>query len=184
MENRDLLTKRETARLVKERLLMSVGRYSSYCTLRPNETRRTVFVCKGNICRSALAESYMNQKGLPTASFGLDCDDGRPANAMMLKIAEVNGLPLHDHKTTSADSFEFKQGDLLVAMEPSQATRLIKIIGASDHTQIALLGMFLTPRRPTIIDPYGREKRLFEEIASIIFQGVDNLHSLLSKSGY
>lgn len=165
--------------MMKERLLVSVGRYNGYRALRPVETQRTVFVCKGNICRSALAECYMKQKGLRTASFGLHCDDGAPANSTMIKIAGEKGLSLHGHKTTSVDSFEFAKGDLLVAMEPSQATHLKNIVGISDDIQLALLGMFLTPQRPTIVDPYGREERLYDEIATLIFQGVGNLRNSL-----
>ncbi len=164
---------------MQQRLLMAVGKYSGYSKLSPNETRRTVFVCKGNICRSALAEYYLKQKGLTTASFGLHCNDGAPANATMIKVAGEQGISLRDHRTTSVESFEVTKGDLLVAMEPSQITHLKNIIGESDDIQFVLLGMFLTRRQPTIVDPYGREERLFEEVAALIFQGIDNLHSAL-----
>ena len=44
------------------------------------QVRRLVFVCQGNICRSAFADVAGRRAGLNTASFGLSTTTGRAAH--------------------------------------------------------------------------------------------------------
>ncbi len=166
-------------RAIKEGFLASIGRYDKYQSIVPENVQRTVFVCKGNICRSALAACHMEKRGRRAASFGLECNNGDPANLTMSKVVAKQGLLLSGHKTTSVESFNFEKNDLLLAMEPSQAAQLEKMIDKSHDCQIALLGMFIKPPMPTIVDPYGKQERFFEETASLIFQATDNLIKIL-----
>lgn len=175
MKNKDLLTKSETLQVLKESMLGHLGVYNSCSTFKPEMVERVVFVCKGNICRSALAEWYMKPKMPAVTSFGLGCPDGDPANSRMLQVARENGLELRQHKTTSIGSFELKKGDLLVAMEPGHISSLKKALKRSANYQYLLLGMLGAPQQATISDPYGKEKRFFDETAAIIFRAVDSL---------
>lgn len=182
MRNKDLLTKSQRLLLIKEQLLTSMGGYGKYGDFNPAKVCRTVFVCKGNICRSALAESYMMRHGESATSFGLECTDGNPADPTMLRIAAQKGVLLQDHKTRSLNSFQILEGDLLVAMEPRQIRSLQRMKHQRDHVQFALLGMFLNPASAIVADPYGKEDRFFEEVISSIFSGVDNIYSRFSQS--
>lgn len=179
MQNKDLLTKRETIHLFKERLFAGLGVYRSYSKISPEDVRRIVFVCKGNICRSALAELYAKRTNSAVSSFGLECSDGEPANPRMIKIAAEKGISMSEHKTTSLKTFEFSDGDLLVAMDPIQVTHLKNALAPSARIQFALLGMYAVPKTPTIVDPYGKQERFFHETASIILQAIDNLNEAL-----
>ena len=54
---------------------------------RPDEVRRLVFVCHGNICRSAFADVLAKQTGLNSASFGLSTSSGKGAYPGTLRAA-------------------------------------------------------------------------------------------------
>ncbi len=88
----------------------------------PTNVERVVFVCKGNICRSALAEwAFRKHTPFPTASFGVDTTTGCPANPRITRIAALFDIDLIEHKTTAQSSFEPAKNDVYVCVEPAHA---------------------------------------------------------------
>ena len=55
----------------KYKLLFSLGFYRSYQKIDFNAVNRLVFICSGNICRSAFGEYMAKAKGLNAVSYGL-----------------------------------------------------------------------------------------------------------------
>lgn len=180
MNNNDLLTKRQRLRKAIELLILSFGGYQSLFHISPDKVKRVVFICHGNICRSALADWHMKKKEFDCESFGLACDDGDIANDTMQEVAREKGIELAEHRTASAENFKIKDGDLFVAMEPGQIERLKKLLGRAVECQYTLLGMYCKPQKPTIIDPYGKQKRFFDETADDIILATDNLHRAIT----
>lgn len=88
----------------------------------PANVERVVFVCKGNICRSALAEwAFRKHTPFPTASFGVDTTTGCPANPRITRIAALFDIDLLEHKTTSQSNFEPAKNDVYVCVESAHA---------------------------------------------------------------
>ncbi len=115
--------------------------------------RRLVFVCHGNICRSAFAQAVARREGFRTAGFGLSTTSGQPAHAPVVAEAARRGVPLDDHRTTALGDFAFEPGDLLLVMEVRQLTRL-RANPSLTRLPRNLLGRFATPPVPHLHDPY------------------------------
>lgn len=116
--------------------------------------RRLVFVCNGNICRSAYGEAKSKSLGMPAISFGLAASDGSPADDKAVRAAQARGVDLSVHRARSINAVGIRTGDLVLAMEPQQL-KLIERGGGAQGAQVSLLGLWCKPRRPHIEDPYG-----------------------------
>src|SRR3546814_2718419 len=70
------------------RLMLSYGEtalgLASIRAPEADEVRRLVFVCHGNICRSAFADVAADEAGLNTDSFGLSDVHGAPAHPTVI----------------------------------------------------------------------------------------------------
>jgi protein-tyrosine phosphatase len=146
------------------------GDYRSYRPVDWESVERLVFVCKGNICRSAYAEAVARSLGVDSASCGVDTRAGYPADEVAIRTAAEKGVDLEKHRTTPIQSMEFEKGDLLVAMEPWQAVYISREFGA-DY-RCSLLGLWGRPLRPYIQDPYGASSIYFNNCFDYIEKSV------------
>ena len=150
-----------------------IGRYRTYRQIDWDSVERLVFVCKGNICRSAYAEVIAKSLGVEAVSCGIDTRNGLPANADAIQAAKARGVDLSKHKTTPISSLVHKKGDLLIAMEPWQADHLVNKL-SGDH-KISLLGIWSDFKRPHIHDPYGASSIYFNHCFNYIEKSVNEV---------
>lgn len=115
--------------------------------------RRLLFVCHGNICRSAYADILARHLGARAASFGLSTSSGQPMHPPVAALAERAGLAASQHRTSTADDIVPQSGDLLLAMEFRHLARL-RAHPAWGDTPRTLLGLFHQPTLPHLHDPY------------------------------
>jgi protein-tyrosine phosphatase len=120
----------------------------------PSEIRRLVFVCHGNICRSAFADALARKAGLNAISFGLSTSSGKGAYPGTLRIAAEMGHDLGEHRTTTVDQYAPAGGDLLLAMETRHLRRIADDPRLSALPR-SLLGLYARPRIPHLHDPYS-----------------------------
>lgn len=113
---------------------------------------RLVYVCRGNICRSAYADAVTRRLGFETASFGLRTATGRPAHDPVIAEAERRGIELTSHQALAVEDFVPATGDLYLLMEVRQIAELRRLPGFADAS-LDLLGRF--GGRPHLHDPYG-----------------------------
>ena len=168
--------KRATLRHLRNLAAYHVGRFRRHVRLDASRIERVVFVCKGNICRSAYANAVANSLGMRAASFGLDTPGDETADPIAMRNAQARGITLETHRTTSSRTFQLEPTDLLIAMEPEQARALEALDGLH---QVTLLGLWSTPRRPFIQDPYARDDAYFQTCFAVIESGVKGLHRFL-----
>lgn len=135
--------------------------------------QRLVFVCKGNICRSAMAEAVARSVSFPACSYGLDTHFDKPANPDMVRAARQTGYDLESHQTTPFDDYENAAGDLVLAFEP-QHLEVLKA-GRGEDWAIGLLGAWASPSLAYIHDPYGGSERYFHRVALRIEDAVKQL---------
>src|ERR1035441_957189 len=69
-----------------------LGLLSSLERLDWHSVQRLVFVCKGNICRSAYGEEKAKNLGIQAISFGLDAKGENPATEMAIRLAWIRGI--------------------------------------------------------------------------------------------
>jgi protein-tyrosine phosphatase len=167
-------THRGLVRLALAVLENRAGALDQFKYLNWSAVDRVVFVCRGNICRSAYAEARARELGLVTASFGLSTSTGGAAYKEVVEEAMKRGIALGVHRSTDAKDFEVRKGDLLIAMEPRQARELLQRF-ATASCQFTLLGLWSAPIRPHIHDPYGLSREYLCRCLNLIDSAVASL---------
>ena len=152
-------SRREMARYWYHSTLAAAGVYRDWSNPDWNRCERVVFVCAGNICRSAYAESVARAAGLTTASCGLRTRGGDPADPNAARIAAERGVDLSAHRSQRIDEMQLGPADVMVCMETAQAQNLREQAGLP--AQVAVLGLIGPDRRPHIPDPYGKSDDYF-----------------------
>lgn len=161
------------------RLLYFLGRYRGYRNVDWQSIERLVFVCKGNICRSAYAEAVAYSLGLNAVSCGLDTIENAPANKDAILAAKKLGVDLEGHRTTPIMCLMLRETDLLVAMEPWQCEYLDKHMAGKNSC--TLLGIWSQPVLPHIQDPYGSSPAYFSKCFGYIQESVYELAKNVQK---
>ncbi len=162
------------------RLRYLLGSYRRYRRIEWGSVERLVFVCKGNICRSAYAEAVALKQGLEAKSCGIDTRPGVEADDGAIRAAMLRGIDLNSHRTTPIQSLSLGTGDLLVVMEPSQAEQLMQVAGRA--YQCTLLGIWGGVSTPYIRDPFGASAGYFDNCFKYIERSVHGIVSKISAS--
>jgi protein-tyrosine phosphatase len=144
-----------------------LGGYHSFKAIDFDHLHRLVFVCKGNICRSAYAEAKARSMGLNAASFGLSGDESQAADPVAVLVAQNMGIDLGMHQVRTLSGFRPQSGDLLVAMEPRQG-RTLASMSKESGVQVTLLGLWAIRPYPHIEDPYGLSKGYYRSCFQLI----------------
>jgi protein-tyrosine phosphatase len=158
-----------------------LGSYSWLKRVEWNRVTRLVFVCKGNICRSPYAEARARAMGLPCSSFGLEAGLHAPANPSAIRAARARGLDLTGHRTQGANEFPIATGDLLTAMEPWHAA-VLQTRPMPVGAQVTLLGLWCSPSRPHIEDPFGLSDEYFQTCFGTIDKAIAIMSALAGKA--
>lgn len=88
-----------------------------------------IFVCTGNICRSPMAEAFLQRilvrEGLATdyvvRSAGVWAANGRPASFYAIQAMAKRGLDISDHRAHSLTRADVEEADLILAMASEHA---------------------------------------------------------------
>ncbi|WP_185234544.1 arsenate reductase/protein-tyrosine-phosphatase family protein [Teredinibacter franksiae] len=163
---------------IKATLFGYLGIFGNYGIVN-SRVKRLVFVCKGNICRSALADIYCSrQNQIPVASFGLTTHSGKPANIRVREKSEKLGIDMSGHITTCYNDFEHQTGDMYICFEPDHC-RQLQALGIKND--ILLLGTLHNNKKWYIHDPYNANDHYVAYISTYIVEACDRLLSLVSE---
>lgn len=163
-------SKKGLSRLLRHSFLAKLGAYNRLKKVDFKTTKRLIFVCQGNICRSPLAEAVAKSLGVPTISYGLNCTPGHPADKRTLAFAQKNGLDLNNHRTRCIDEYEPQAGDLLIGMEPAHSQRLFELFG--NKIPITLAGLWGKKKMPYIHDPFNANPIFFNHSEALVATAV------------
>ncbi len=152
------------------RIRFMMGDYRSYQLIDWQSVERLVFVCKGNICRSAYAEAVARSVGIDSISCGADTRQDYPANEDAIRAAKVKDIDLSKHRTTPIQLLGIRDNDLFVAMEPWQVEFIGREFGK--ECKCTLLGLWGRPVNPYIQDPYGASSVYFNHCFNYIEKSV------------
>ena len=149
--------------------------------IRPLE--KIVFVCKGNICRSAFAEHLMKaekkSKLLSIESCGLNVDVRTPAPFEAKITAKKFGLDMEGHLSKGWECCELENADLVLAMEFWQYRKLVELF-PDKRQNIKLLREF-APFPENILcninDPFGKSEEKFEKCFRQIERSIANINT-------
>lgn len=149
------------------------GRLDAWTAFDPVPVQRLVFVCLGNINRSAFAAAVARHLGFNCISIGLSTSTGVPAFEMAVAQGRKMGYDLSHHRATDFQDYEWRSGDLLFAMEVRHLHRL-RALGIPSHA-MTLLGHWSTPRRVHLHDPHTLSEAYFATCFTLIEAAVREL---------
>lgn len=140
------------------------------------DVTRLVFVCKGNVCRSAYAEGLARSFGFDSVSFGLDVDETNPADEEAIKTALMLGVDMTVHLSRPITQASLSRQDCLVAMEPEQLRRL-QVLTDDFGCQATLLGLWARDATARVPDPFGQGRYEMVRVFRLIEDGLEGLLS-------
>jgi protein-tyrosine phosphatase len=151
----------------------AVGRLDRHVAPNVQGVSRLVFVCLGNINRSAFAEQVARSLGANSVSIGLSTSTGSPAFHTAVSMAPQFGLDLTQHRATDITDYQFQPNDLLLAMEIRHARKL-EAVGIP-RKSIAMLGHWSSPHRIHLHDPHTLSDAYFRTCFTLIHSAVGGL---------
>jgi protein-tyrosine-phosphatase len=145
------------------------------------QAQRVLFLCYGNINRSALAHAYAASKhvGTPTralrfASAGFHAPAGRPPDPTMVDVAAQQGVALGDWRSQTLDAKAVAQADIILAMETAHLDRLwAEHPNARGKSFLLGAAAATSARQVEVADPYGKPRPTYERVCRQVLQSVD-----------
>ena len=156
------------------------------------DSRRILFVCLGNICRSPLAEGILRKL---TAERGLagriEIDSagtggwhrGAPPDTRSIETGRRHGFDISGLRARKITISDFSEFDLIFAMDRSNLRDLVKIAPHDSSADIHLFMDFVSGEHRDIPDPYYGDGEDFEAVYNMLSKGCDRLVATLFKSG-
>lgn len=142
-------------------------------------TKRVLFVCMGNICRSPAGEAVMKRfaeefrVNVTVESAGTHgYHVGEPADARMRAAAETRGYELLSigRKVTQSD-LNADQYDLVLAMDADNHAILVEMAGGV-QPHIRMFSDYLDENWPrNVPDPYYGDEDGFEKVLDMLEEG-------------
>lgn len=147
-----------------------------------SKARCVLFLCYGNINRSAVAERYAAKRlnGIThIESAGFHEEDGRPADPVMTEVAASRGIDMLDWSSKRITPEMIQQADAIFVMEIGHRKRLLEGFPEAS-CKVFLLGM--GDQASEIADPYGREHGAYERSLDQVVRAIDELATLVEVS--
>ena len=165
-----------------ERIIQSVSRLP-HQRKATREVRSVLFVCHGNIMRSALAEAMLSARlsenelpAMTVRSAGLHAMPGNPADPRMIEAAREFGLSLDAHRATPISQTLVLTSDVVFVMDYSNEAELLSRFPAAAH-KVRLLGELSpsTTHGDEIRDPFAGTEADALQCAARVSDAVDLL---------
>ncbi|MEO7432754.1 MAG: low molecular weight protein-tyrosine-phosphatase [Dokdonella sp.] len=144
--------------------------------------RRVLFVCMGNICRSPIVESVARVEfaragvDVHVASAGTESYHvGNQADPRAIRVAELRGYPLSEHRARQVQVLDFATFDHLLAMDRVNLEALQRISPASARSNHSLFLVSAGLGNTEVPDPYYGVQADFERVVDLARAGVAGL---------
>ncbi|MEM9617131.1 MAG: low molecular weight protein-tyrosine-phosphatase [Pseudomonadota bacterium] len=143
-------------------------------------TKRILFVCLGNICRSPAAEGILRTRArdrdidlfIDSAGTGA-WHVGDPPDARMIQAAGKRGYAIGHQRARKVDLADFYEFDYLLAMDLSNHTDLLDLAPPNRSCDIRLFLDFADCETRETPDPYYGGADGFARVLDLIELGVD-----------
>jgi len=157
------------------------------------KTKRILFVCTGNICRSPLAAALLQRAlaqrgidGLEVASAGTGAWDGAPVSEGAYLVGLERGLDLSAHRARLLTRELVDQADLILTMARHHRARVAELGGES---HVFVLGEYAGREGDAaeVSDPFGGDLEVYRdtcvELEALIDAAVERIVKEFASGG-
>ncbi|MEQ9496039.1 MAG: ATP-grasp domain-containing protein [Deltaproteobacteria bacterium] len=149
--------------------------------------RSVLFLCYGNINRSALAHVVMERilegRGPALASCGFHPVDGRPADPKMVEVARASGVDLSGWSSHQLTADLVRDAEIILAMEIRHLKRLEAEYPEAQGKAFLLGAATQRPEVPLeISDPYGGAREGYAAVFAEVTAAVEDLATRIGAS--
>jgi protein-tyrosine-phosphatase len=147
---------------------------------------KVLFVCSGNICRSAMAAEYFRHRAAQSGLSHIVVDsagtldiNGSPASPEAVEVLSEIGVDLSAHRSRGIRASDLQTADLVVAMTRDHLEELAHRFPHGDGERMILRsfeqGSRADPDAPDLEDPIGQPVEFYREQRSILTRCLDHL---------
>ncbi len=178
--------RKEKLRLLKE--MQQWRRDRSRLSSQVSGARHVLFLCYGNINRSAVAEvDFMARapkvRGLTAESAGFHDREGRPADPVMLDEAKQSGIDLRASRSARVDQAMIDRADLICAMDVTHLLRMkTEFPGAMKKTFLHGVMNADCSQDIETTDPYGLSPDVYRTCLAKVVASNTGLLTLLQNA--
>lgn len=143
-----------------------------------------MFICTGNICRSAMAQAYMQKKLYDLkkeneyiiSSCGTNATQGQCATYNAIESMKKYDVDLTNHRATSIENSNILDYDLIIVLTYRHKTLVLQIY-PSLNGKIFTLKEYVNDKEiyKDIDDPYGLDSTVYNATAKDIVENIDKL---------
>ena len=158
--------------------------------------RNILFICRGNICRSAFAEHYaiqqiqkQNLNQIIVDSAGVKAKSGTRSTETAVNAALLFGVKLNEHRAKELTYNQLQKADIIFVMEPWQS-KFIESKHREFSGKIALLSLYDRGnkfklwgwKKYNIEDPYGKSLETYRKCYERIINSITEFLECMKKA--
>ncbi|MBR1802719.1 MAG: low molecular weight protein arginine phosphatase [Clostridia bacterium] len=145
---------------------------------------KIMFICTGNICRSAMAEAMMkkmakdNQKNIEVYSCGISADDGDIPTQHAIDTMEQYGIDLKKHRATHIRYSNIEEMDLILCATTSHKMSVLRLYPQLEGKVFTIkeyAGLKDEVNGIDIKDPWGYDFKTYQECAKEIEESLKRI---------
>lgn len=146
--------------------------------------KKIVYICTGNVCRSPMAEHYMQQRIISLKkeenylidSCGIYANTGESATSNAIMAIKEYGVNMENHRAKSIYDVNILEYDLVITLTSSHKENLLALF-PSIKGKVFTLKEYADPdiKYKDIDDPWGYGLTVYKSCAKEIVEYVDKL---------
>ena len=150
------------------------------------KVKHVIFICTGNICRSAMADGYLKYRlrqlgkdlNVKVSSGGTHAVQGEESPTFARKAIEKYGANIQTHTATTLENSDIEKADYILVMTERHKRDVIRKYPELEE-KIKLLGEYAKDKEyEEIDDPWGYNFNVYENCAKEI---VDSIEGFIEK---
>lgn len=141
---------------------------------------KIMFICTGNICRSAMAEAILKKRvkdenlDIEVYSCGTFAEKGDGPTNEAIEVMEIRGIDLTKHRATNIRNSNIEEMDLILCATNSHRMQTISLYPELSN-KIYTIKEYAYGVNEDIADPWGYNENVYEKCATELEKCIDKI---------